>query len=904
MMPVGPVRGGLLSVARRKQKPAELSADSSPFVEPRFNNLPIPLTRLIGRKQELAKVKALLAGTPLLTLTGAGGSGKTRLALALATEAAEEYQDGVCWVDLAGLLDGSLLWSAAGETFGMQETPGQSFEQVLLNYLVPRHVLLILDNCEHLIYACAKFAERLLSTCPHLKLLCTSREPLGITGEVVWSVPVLSLPTPPFAPAQLMQYDAPRLFIARASAVNSDFVLAEDNAGAVGQICLRLDGIPLGIELAAARVKVLSVEQIAARLENRFELLTVGSRTALPRQKTLRATIDWSNDLLTKAESVLFRRLSVFVGGWTLEAGEAVCAGEGIEASDLLELLSRLIDKSLVTVEDHRGRARYRFLETIRQYAREKLIEASEAAPSQERHLEYFLKLAEEAEPYLTSAKQGEWIERLLAEYDNLRAALERSRVDVTSGEKMLRLSAALFELWLNCAYLSEGRGWLTEALARTDAAMVSPARAKALYGAAYLARSQGDVDLARVLHERSVKLWRALGSAGKHGLAHALVAQGIVERDHGNPASARSLTEEAAALFRELGDGWGLASSLIQLGMAIRDQEDFDKARALMEESETIMRALGDEAGVANALHSAGLVAYRRGDYEAANLLFEDTLKIRQMVGGREGIANTTINLGLIALNQRNYLRAKSFFDQSLPLFREQGNRFGIAISLLFFGLLAMFQDEITQAQGLFTQALEIAREVGPIWCRGECLAGLAGVAAVSGQLERAARLWGAAETQMARGASFFDANDRRLYKRTVATARAALGERAFEAARTEGRKMPLNQAMDYGLAESTRPSRSTAAPSGLLFPSRAAKRDFGGLTARERQVASLIAQGKSNRAIARELVVGVKTVEAHITRILDKLDFSSRAEIAGWAISKGLAEPPQDLDSQMRGS
>ena len=869
-------------------------------------NLPLQLTSFIGREREIGAIKRLLSKTPLLTLTGSGGAGKTRLALKVAADLLPDFPDGVWLVDLAPLFDPSLVPQTVAVVFDLHPTDNLSLTDALSDYFRQKRLLLLLDNCEHLIEACAKLADTLLRSCPEVRILATSRESLNVAGEIVFRVPPLALPDPqqpqPFE--SLAQFEAIRLFTVRAAAARSEFELTQANAPAVAQICRRLDGMPLAIELAAARVKTLGVEQIAARLDDRFRLLTGGGRTALPRQKTLRATIDWSHDLLSEAECVLFRRLSVFVGGWTLEAGEAVCAGEGVEASDVVDLLSRLIDKSLVIVEDQGGRARYRFLETIRQYAREKLIKAGEAEQFQASHLEYFMNLAEEVEPYLTSAKQGEWLERLWAEYDNLRAALEWSRVDAKNGERMLRLSAALFEFWENRAYLSEGRGWLTEALARTDAVMVTPAHAKALYGAAYLARSQGDVDLARALHEQSVKLWRALGPAGKHGLAHALVAQGWVERDQGNPALARSLTEGAAALFRELGDEWGLASSLIQLGMALRDQEDFDTARAMMEESEAIMRALGDEAGVANALHSAGLVAYRRGDYDAANLLFEDTLKIRQKLGGKEGIAYTTIDLGLIASNQGNYVRAKSFFDQSLPLFREQGNRFGIATSLLFFGLLAMFQDEIAQAEPLFTQSLALAREVGPIWCRGECLAGLAGVAAVRGQPERAARLWGAAETQIARGSSFFDANDRRLYQRTVVKARAALGEKKFESARAEGRKMTLKQAMDYGLAESTKLGEATAAPIEPLHTSCAAKRAFGGLTARERQVASLIAQGKSNRAIAHELVVGVKTVEAHITRILDKLGFSSRAEIAGWAIGKGLAQPPQDLDTQMRGS
>ena len=767
-----------------------------------LTNLPIPLSSFVGRTRETAEVKSLLATTRVMTLIGAGGSGKTRLAIQAASDLVDSFKDGVWWVELAALTDGALVAQAIAKTLGVREwEESQPIDVTLVDHLRSRQILLVLDNCEHLVAACAQLAGQFLSACPDLKVLATSREALGIPGEVAWRIPTLSLPRPEQSSFvdRTMEYEGTRLFVERATAANRDFALTDETVSAVVQVCRRLDGMPLAIELAAARITSLSVHEIAERLDDRFKLLTLSTRAALPRQQTLRASIDWSHDLLPEPERVLFRRLSVFAGGWTLRAAEVICAGDMIQHDQVLDLLARLVGKSLVLLNTRGNATRYYMLETIRQYALEKLSNSGETEKLGDRHLDYFVTLAEEAEPYLTSANRGTWLDRLESEHDNLHAALEWSRADSARREKLLRLAGALFEFWSERSYLTEGRKWLTEALERADSTVASSARAKGLYGAAFLARSQGDVDLARDLHDQSVTLWRALGAAGKHGLAHALVAQGWVERDQGHPAIARSLTEESVALFRELGDPWGLAHALNNLGMAIRDQEDYDLARALMEESAAIWRELGDEAGVASAINHSGLVAYRRGDYGAASLLFEDALKIRQELGEKQGIAYSLSNLGLMALNLGDYARAKSLFDRSMPMFREQGNKFGLVISLLYFGLLAMFQGDDTQAQSLFTQALALARQVGPIWCRGECLAGLAGVAAVRGQHQRAAQLWGAAETQMAKAASFFDATDRRLYEHTIAKSRDQLGETAFEAERAQGQALSLEQAVEY---------------------------------------------------------------------------------------------------------
>jgi non-specific serine/threonine protein kinase len=406
-------------------EPAE--AETAPRTPERPpNNLPLELSSFVGRERELAEVERSLENTRLLTLTGSGGCGKTRLALAVAAELVGGLEDGVWLVELAPLADPSLVPQAVASTLGVREQPGRLLTETLSDYLRSKKMLLVLDNCEHLIEACATLVEALLRSCPELCVLATSREALGITGEVAWPVPSLSLPDVRRLPniESLPQYESARLFVERAVAVKPAFALTEQNAASVAQICYRLDGIPLALELAAARTKVLSVEQIADRLDDCFGLLADGGRTALPRQRTLHATMDWSHELLSEEERALFRRLSVFAGGFTLEAAESVCAGEELERNEVLQLLSHLVDKSLVTAREVSGEARHHLLETVRQYGWEKLSESGETGLVRERHAEYYLALAEEAEPELKAERQVAWLERFERDHDNLRAAM------------------------------------------------------------------------------------------------------------------------------------------------------------------------------------------------------------------------------------------------------------------------------------------------------------------------------------------------------------------------------------------------------------------------------------------------------------------------------------------------
>jgi predicted ATPase/DNA-binding CsgD family transcriptional regulator len=624
----------------RAVEPAEAEpAPRSPERPP--HNLPSELSSFVGREEELTEVKRLLENNRLLTLTGSGGCGKTRLALAAARKVVERFENGVWMVELASLAEPSLVPQAVASTLGVRERPGSSLTEALSDYLRTRKLLLLLDNCEHLIDACAELAGALLHSCPGLRVLATSREALGITGEIAWPVPSLSLPDLRRLPdiESLPRYESARLFVERATTVNPNFKLTEQNAPAAAQVCYRLDGIPLAIELAAARAKVLSVEEISARLGDSFRLLAAGSRTAMPRQRTLHATMDWSHELLSQKERVLFRRLSVFAGGFTLEAAESICAGEELQRDEVLELLSHLVDKSLVIMWEDRTGTRYRLLETIRQYGWERLEEVGEAAHVRERHAGYYLAVAEEAEPELKGERQVTWLERLDTEHENLRVTMAWL-LGRGESEEAARLGWALWLFWGIRTHLAEGRRSMERALsARGSIAMSASARAKALFVAGMMSNYQGDHLSAEPLVQESLRLFKELGD--KLGTAYALSNAGYVALGRGRYQQAITVIEEAADLFLEEGEKWGAAIELGFLAVAWRNQGDHERAKRLAERGLAISREIGERQATTSALYTLAILAQTEGEDERARKLLEEGLKLSAELGNEADVAH-----------------------------------------------------------------------------------------------------------------------------------------------------------------------------------------------------------------------------------------------------------------------
>ncbi|MFQ5796017.1 MAG: BTAD domain-containing putative transcriptional regulator [Candidatus Bipolaricaulia bacterium] len=613
------------------------------------NNLPIPLTRFIGREKELNAVQKHLLDEDvrLLTLTGVGGTGKTRLGLQVAADLIAHFEDGAYFMNLAPISDPGLVVSTIAQTLGIKETGGQSLFDSLKESLRDRQILLLLDNFEPVV-AAAPQVVGLLEAYPRLKLLVTSREPCHVSGEHVFPVPPLTLPKsdlkPPPPIEHLVQYEAVRLFIERALAVKLDFAVTRESAPAIAEICIRLDGLPLAIELAAARITLLSPQAILERLGSRLELLTGGARDLPARQQTLRDTIDWSYDLLDAGEKTLFERLSVFVGGCTLEAAEAVCSGvDDLEQEmDILDGLASLVDKNLLRQEERaEGEPRFLMLETIREYGLERL-EASgktEAEAIRCTHADYYLDLAEAAEPRIGwwgGPEQGIWLNWLEVEHDNLRAALAHFE-QIGEVEAGLRLGGALRSFWFLRGSPSEGRRWLEGAL-KQGGSVSAPVRAKALLGAGWLAWRQSDYEQATALLEESLALFQELGD--KEGIAGSLNRLGLVACSEGDLGRAAALCEEALTLYRELGDKLGIADSILYLGHVAQYQDDLGRATALYEESLVLCRGLENKQGIALSLFHLGNVAVGQGDLGRAVALYEESLILRQEIGDKGGIA------------------------------------------------------------------------------------------------------------------------------------------------------------------------------------------------------------------------------------------------------------------------
>lgn len=739
-------------------------------------NLPRQMTSFIGRQREMEEVKRLLKTTPLLTLLGIGGVGKTRLSVQVGADLLDHYKDGVWLVELAALTEPDLVTQAIASTLNAREEASRPLLQTLTESLRDKQLLLLLDNCEHLINACARVADTLLKSCPHLTILATSRGRLGISGEHAWRIPSLLAPAPEDTALvdqetigqeaadpilRLLEYDAPRLFVERARQQSQDFTLYSGNVASVAHLCRQLDGIPLAIELAAARTRSLSVEEINSKLDNRFRLLTGGSRAALPRQQTLRALIDWSYDLLNDQEKTLLACLSVFAGGLTPDAAEQVCAGEEIEDWEVVNILAGLVDKSLVAHEEQEGHTRYRLLETVRQYAAEKLQAHAGKQDVQRKHQDYYLTLAKEADAQLTGSQQAAWLDQLEKEHDNLCAALNWQ-----ANDSSLCLAASLWRFWEIRGYFSEGREQLTRLMAQPGCEQATTEWADALRGVGALAWAQGDYRTAQDNYRQSLELSEKLGYQA--GIARALSGVGDIAYAEQNAEAARALHLRCLQIQQENGDEHGMGITLNSLGnIASHLQQDYENARHYFEDSLRLLNKCGDKRYAAMTLSNLSLIASRQGHDENARVLGTQCLAIYRQLGDKLRMAVELNNIAEAASRMGDYADARRMYAESLRLFQRLGG--------------CQYIPYILENLSYLNAALE--------------------------QWPQMVRLMGAAEAQREIVHVPLPPSDAQETEAQLAVARSHVGYTAFAAEWAAGRCLTLEEAIAYALQNSASP-------------------------------------------------------------------------------------------------
>ena len=746
----------------------DLQSDFPPLktLETLKHNLPQQLTSFIGREREMEEARKLLPQTRLLTFIGPGGTGKTRLSLQAAMEQLVNFKNGVWLVELAPIADPAYIISTIASIFKLREAPGVSLSDTLVDYMRGKQLLLIIDNCEHLVEACANLTDHLLHSCPNLKIIASSREALGIDGETIYRVPSLSLPQDfRITKGQgdfrsLMDYEAIRLFIERATKAEPRFQLTGHNAFSVAQICSRLDGIPLAIELAAARVKLFTPEQIAERLDDRFKLLTGGSRTALPRQQTLRALIDWSYQFLNEMEQRSLRRLAVFSGGWTFEAAESV-----LSESEAMDGLSGLVNKSLVNVEEQDGLSRYRFLETIRQYAMDKLLEAGEAVEARNCHLNYFLEFAKRAQEKFGTEQRPRWVNQLEMEHDNLRSALNWALE--SDPESALQMVCSLAGFWLSRSYMTEGCNWCQAAISRVEA----------------LSAAGPNLDRMR---------------------AQAYSALAMLSINHGEHHAGQIAARKGVALARRLDDHLQLARALHFLGMSFTFLGDVTLAFDSLHESEAICRKFGYNDDLASVLQSLAYATLEIHGPQAAEQLqsyLEESLSLSQGSADPEAAVRTEGILARLAFYHGDLAEARKHADLMLDLHKEMGDQLSVTGHQSGMAHVARQIGNFKEALALYRDTIREWQDIGHRGAVAHQLECFAFIAKAQEQPERAARLFGAAEQLREVSTSPMTPQERLEYEREVADLLSGMDEKIFASLWAEGRSMSLEQAIEFAL-------------------------------------------------------------------------------------------------------
>ncbi|TJZ79602.1 LuxR family transcriptional regulator [Rhodococcus oryzae] len=768
-----------------------------PTVQGKVGNLPLELTSFVGRRHEVTEARRLLSESRLVTLTGIGGVGKTRLALRVAEDSRRAFDDGVWLVELGEVYDPTLVPATVAAALGLRDQLAHLPEEVLADHLATRRLLLVLDNCEHLVEAVAALAESLLTACPEMRILAASREALGISGEAVLRVPPLTAPSSDEASSLqgLPRYDAVALFTERASAAVPEFTLTEDNRRAVAGICHRLDGLPLPIELAAVRLRAMTAEQVLQRLTDRFRLLTLGSRGAPTRQQTLWSSIEWSHELCSVREQELWARLSVFAGGFEFDAAEGICAGE-LSSAELRVVLASLVDKSILIREEQGPAARYRLLETLRAYGNEKLRESGDRDGLHRRHRDWYARLAHTAEAEWIGPNQVSWIARLARETSNLREALQFSLTAPGDAEAdvCLRMVNSLYLYWICRGLISEGRRWLDRALARS-----------------------GD----------------------------------------------RRTADRVLALF----------GCSVMTGM----QQEFATAAILVEECGTLAQELGDPMLRAAAGYATGFQSLFSGHLTGARRSFEDALQTSRPTGELHRAIGCLLGLAVASGLLGDEDRSVGCYEQVFAITASRGESYYRAYALWGLGLATLHKGDVTRAAAQLAQALRLVRRVNDPIIATWCLETMGWIAAIEDAPDRAAVLLGAANAlaKAEGGITVTLPNLLSHHAECKQRARAALGDRAFEDARRRGRGMDFREAIGYALGE-----RRPAGPRAV--------EEAVSLTRREMQVAELVAQGLTNRAIAEKLVISPRTAQGHVERVLAKLAFTSRTQIAAWYLER----------------
>jgi predicted ATPase/DNA-binding CsgD family transcriptional regulator len=812
-----------------------------------IKRLPFALGTLIGRETEAAEIVTLLATARLLTLTGPGGSGKSRLAAYVAQASRAIAQDGIRWVELGSLHDPALVPQVVAARCGIAD---QS-RQAVLDSLVAAfsgHVLLVLDGCEHLLSACVDLIGPLLAACPHLHILATSRESLALPGEVIWQVAPLRVPESDISESveNLMSYDAVALFVTRAAETLPTFHLTPENAPSVARICRRLDGLPLALELAAARLRVLSPAELANRLDDPLSLLTRGSRTAPARQQTLRATLDWSYQLLSESEQALFTRLAVFADSFPLEAAEQICAQGNEAENEVLALLARLVEKSLVVVRDAGNETRYRLLEPVRQYAREQLIQAGMTEYAHQRYLDWYLALASSASIGLSGPEQGRWLDHLEDEQENVRAALGWA-ISRGKPSDAGRLAAGIWNYWLLRGYLQEGRRWLEQILAAMPGP--SPLRAHLLWIAGILANP--DIAQAKRWFDESLALWQEFGES--EGAARTLSSLGFMSQAAGDHRQAIRCLEQSLDLLRSSNDAATQARVLTGLSLSLLESGDLERAMSCCLDGRVFHEQSGDVRGVAATVANLGLIWQARGDTGRAAEYWEESLDLRRQIGDLGGQAHVLYLLGSLAVNRREYTRATSLFSESLALRIRIGDEAGIP----------------------------------------QILEGTAGVLAARNEQARAVKVAAAAGSFRIRLGMPPSSWERANLDRTLANLRDRLGAAPFAQAWDAGAALSPGQAIAEARVSASESSVGVsgftlAEPSSTLTaapPSRA-----NSLTRRETDVLRLLTFGLTYAQIAENLMISPRTVDAHVRSIFSKLDVHSRSAATRVALQEKL--------------